>query len=125
MRYFRSAVFVLITLGFGAPVFGQEKPQENIKIFTFKETKQAKLDIHVHFPPEWKREDKRPAMVFFFGGGFKNGTVNAFYPQAVYFASRGLVTARADYRVKDRHGVEPDVCVEDGKSAVRWLRQNA
>ena len=45
--------------------------------------------------------------------------------QAAYLASRGMVAARADYRVKDRHGVEPAACVEDGKSAVRWLRQNA
>jgi acetyl esterase len=35
------------------------------------------------------------------------------------------VAARADYRVKARHGVTPEQCVEDAKSAVRWLRQNA
>src|SRR5262249_16802612 len=32
---------------------------------------------------------------------------------------------RADYRVKNRQNVTPDKCVEDAKSAVRWLRQNA
>ena len=37
----------------------------------------------------------------------------------------GMVAARADYRVKSRHGVTPKECVEDAKSAVRWLRQNA
>src|SRR5208283_3340707 len=73
----------------------------------------------------WKKEDKRPAIVFFFGGGWTNGDVKQFEPQAKYFASRGMVAARADYRVKSRHGVEPDACVEDGKSAMRWLRQNA
>jgi acetyl esterase/lipase len=36
-----------------------------------------------------------------------------------------MVAARADYRVKSRHGVTPKECVEDAKSAVRWLRQNA
>src|ERR1700733_10765315 len=35
----------------------------------------------------------------------------------------GLI--RADYWVKSRHDVTPDACVEDAKSAVRWLRQNA
>jgi acetyl esterase len=35
------------------------------------------------------------------------------------------VTARADYRVKSRHQVQPDACVEDAKSAVRWLRAHA
>ena len=36
-----------------------------------------------------------------------------------------MVAARADYRVKSRQGVTPKECVEDAKSAVRWLRQNA
>jgi acetyl esterase/lipase len=28
----------------------------------------------------------------------------------------------ADYRVRTRHGVTPDKCVEDARSAVRWIR---
>ena len=36
-----------------------------------------------------------------------------------------MVAARADYRVKSKHGVTPKECVEDAKSAVRWMRQNA
>ena len=95
------------------------------KSFIYKKTKQADLAIFVHYPPGWKETDKRPAIVFFFGGGFQFGSVSQFVPQAAYFASRGMVAARADYRVKSRHGVEPDACVEDAKSAVRWLRQNA
>ena len=31
----------------------------------------------------------------------------------------------ADYRVKSRHGTSPRECVQDGKSAVRWIRANA
>jgi acetyl esterase/lipase len=79
----------------------------------------------VHFPPGWKATDKRPGIVFFFGGGWENGTIKAFEPQAQYLASRGMVTARADYRVKSRHGVTPKECVEDARSAVRWFRQHA
>ena len=36
-----------------------------------------------------------------------------------------MVAVRADYRVKSRHGVTPKECVEDAKSAVRWIHQNA
>jgi acetyl esterase/lipase len=36
-----------------------------------------------------------------------------------------MVAATADYRVRKRHKVLPDKCVEDAKSAVRWMRQNA
>jgi acetyl esterase/lipase len=95
------------------------------KSFVYKKTKQADLEIVVHFPPGWKETDKRPAIVFFFGGGWQQGTVKQFEPQAVHLASRGMVAARADYRVKSRHGVTPKECVEDAKSAVRWIRQNA
>lgn len=92
---------------------------------TYKTTPQGKLGMHVHFPAGWATADKRPAMVFFFGGGWAGGTVAHFRRQAEYFASRGMVTARADYRVKSRHKVTPDQCVSDAKSAVRYLRKNA
>ena len=95
------------------------------KSFTYKTTKQGDLEIVVHYPPGWKETDKRPAIVFFFGGGWNSGTIRQFEPQAKHIANRGMVAARADYRVKSRHGVRPNDCVEDAKSAVRWMRQNA
>lgn len=116
MRRFWTTLVVLLPLDLSVPALAQDKPQDTIKSFTFKKTKQADLTIQVHLPPDWKKEDRRPAIVFWFGGGFKRGSVGQFEPQAAYFASRGMIAARADYRVKDRHGVEPDVCVEDGKS---------
>ncbi len=81
--------------------------------------------MFVHFPEGWKASDTRPSIVFFFGGGWRNGTPAQFERQATYLASRGMVAARADYRVKSRQGVTPVECVEDAKSAVRWLRKNA
>ena len=93
--------------------------------FVYKETKQADLELVVHYPLGWKDSDKRPAIVFFFGGGWENGKITQFEPQASYLARRGMVSARADYRVKSRQGVTPKECVEDAKSAVRWLRANA
>jgi acetyl esterase len=93
--------------------------------FVYKKTPQGDLKIYVHFPPGWTAQDKWPAIVFFFGGGWTSGRVTQFEPQAKYLAQRGMVAARADYRVKSRHGTTPDKCVEDAKSAVRWLRANA
>jgi acetyl esterase/lipase len=127
----KTTIAAAILLVLAPPAVAQDQPKEAVKKFTFKKTTKADkttpvtLDMLVHFPPDWKKEDKRPALVFFFGGGFTAGDFNQFEKQAAYLASRGLVVARADYRVKSRHGVEPDACVEDGKSAVRWLRQNA
>src|SRR5262245_66652217 len=121
---------VLVTLLFlllpGAALAQKDNSDKvQTKTFVFKETPQAKLEVVVHLPPGWKAEDKRPAIVFFFGGGWANGNPEQFLTQAEYLASRGMVAARADYRVKNRQGVTPDQCVEDAKSAVRWLRQHA
>ena len=91
----------------------------------YKKTPQVALTIHLTFPPGWGKTDKRPAIVFFFGGGWRKGNVKQFADQAKYLASRGMVAARADYRVLSRHKTKADKCIEDSKSAVRWLRANA
>lgn len=101
---------------------GNDPPKSQ---YVFKTVGQKELQIHLHYPPDWKPADRRPAIVFFFGGAWVRGSVGQFEFQAAYLARRGLVAARADYRVKDRDGVTPDKCVEDARSAVRWLRQNA
>lgn len=99
--------------------------EANSKTFVYKTTPQGSLELIVDYPPNWSDSERRPAMVFFFGGGWQNGTVLQFEPQARYFASRGLVAIRADYRVKSRQGVSPRECVEDAKSAIRWVRVHA
>ena len=91
----------------------------------YKTTKQGKLKMYLSFPPGWKASDRRPGIVFFFGGGWRKGSVQQFREQARYLAGRGMVAARADYRVKSRHGTTPMDAVEDARSAVRWLRANA
>ena len=80
-----------------------------------------RLDPEGHDP----KTDKRPAVVFFFGGGWNGGSVAQFEPHANYLAGRGIVAFLADYRVKSRQKTPPLACVEDGKSAIRWVRQNA
>ena len=71
------------------------------------------------------KKDKRPAVVFFFGGGWNSGAVTQFEQHSKYLASRGMVAFVADYRVKSRQKTEPNACVADGKSAIRFVRENA
>ena len=91
----------------------------------YKTTPQGELHLHFSLPTDWKADDKRPAIIFFFGGGWKSGSYQQFVPQSDYFASRGLVAASADYRISSIHKTTPDKCVEDAKSAVRYLRAHA
>jgi acetyl esterase len=85
----------------------------------------AELKLHIFNPPGHVAGDKRPAVVFFFGGGWNGGSAAQFYPHCLYLASRGMVAVSADYRVNSLHGTTPAECVADGKSAVRWLRRHA
>jgi acetyl esterase/lipase len=89
----------------------------------FKHTPQGDLTMHLFLPPTPGKG--RPGIVFFFGGGWKSGSYLQFVPQAAYFASRGMVAACADYRIASVHKTTPDKCVEDAKSAMRWLRAHA
>ncbi|KPL15490.1 MAG: hypothetical protein AMS23_06625 [Bacteroides sp. SM1_62] len=91
----------------------------------YKQTPEGDLKLHFDYPHNWTASDSRSAIVFFFGGGWKGGTIEHFSRQATYLAKRGMVAVRADYRVLSRHGTSPDKCVEDGKSAIRWVRANA
>jgi len=91
----------------------------------YKTAPEGELKLHLALPMDWQAADKRPAIVFFFGGGWKNGSYRQFVAQGDYFASRGMVAASADYRIESIHHTTPDKCVEDAKSAVRYLRQHA
>ncbi len=91
----------------------------------YKTVGETKLQIFVFEPAGHKASDHRPAIVFFFGGGWTSGTPGQFYPHAAYLASRGMVAFCADYRVKSRQGVTPFECVADAKSAVRYVRAHA
>src|SRR5687767_7885469 len=43
------------------------------KVLVFKKTPQTDLKAHIYFPPGWSASDQRPAIVFWSGGGFRNG----------------------------------------------------
>ncbi len=100
------------------------------QVIPFKQTLnstggEVTLNLHVFTPDDHDPADRRPAMVFFFGGGWVNSNITQFYPHCGYLASRGMVAIAAEYRVKNLHGTTPQEAVKDGKSAVRYLRENA
>lgn len=92
----------------------------------YKKASGSDLYVYFFYPSGHDpQKDKRPAVVFFFGGGWTSGTPTQFQQHAKYLASRGMIAAVADYRVKSRQGTTAKECVADGKSAVRYLRANA
>lgn len=110
----------------GAAVgFAQQRDFKPDREIVFKSFDKDPLELNVFLPEGWKASDKRSAIVFFFGGGWRSGTPAQFFSQSRYLASRGMVAVSAQYRTSNSHGTSPFECVADGKSAVRWMRKHA
>ena len=127
----RFGLFCLLTVSIllRTPVQGSQKgkskrPQPTRSV-VYKKVDGVELKLHIFQPDDFKQTDKRPAIVFFFGGGWVSGSPSQFYPHSAYLASRGMVAMAADYRVKNRNKTTPFECVRDGKSAIRWVRGHA
>ena len=95
------------------------------KTLVYKKVGDRELRLLVNCPRDSRTSNRRALLLFFFGGGWNTGSPNGFRQQTAYFTSRGLVVARADYRIKSKDGVAPDKCVEDARSAMRWIRSHA
>jgi acetyl esterase len=95
------------------------------RVETYKTVGDVALKLWIFTPEGHLAADRRAAIVFFFGGGWRGGNPVQFVPYAKYLASRGMLAAVADYRVSNRHGVQAKDCVADAKSAMRWLRAHA
>lgn len=94
--------------------------------FVYKKAGSRELHLYMEKPVDWKASDRRPAIVFFFGGGWVSGKPTQFQPQSKYFASRGMVGIRVEYRVIPKGDKGPPVvCCQDAKSAMRWVRSHA
>lgn len=122
-------IAILLTAILATPVVWAETKKIDITGTTAEVYKKASGDdLWIYrFDPEGHdpAKDQRPAVVFFFGGGWNGGTPNQFVPHSQYLASRGMIAFVADYRVKSRQNATPNQCVADGKSAIRWVRKNA
>lgn len=82
------------------------------------------LRVYVTKPESWQPSDRRPAIVFFHGGGWVGGAPGQFTEHAKYFASRGMVCFQVEYRLLDRKTKEPPItCTQDAVDAMRWVRQ--
>lgn len=120
----------LVLLLIGTPAFllaGFAYPPTlpDAESFTYKKVGGTELNLYAFKPKGWKASDKRSAVVFFFGGGWKAGSPEQFAEQCKYLAKRGMVAITADYRVSSRNHTTALDCVNDARDAVRWTRSHA
>ena len=91
----------------------------------FKQVNGAELKMYVFKPADLKSSERRPAAIYFAGGGWTNLRVDAGFPLANRVASLGMVGVSATYRVRSVHNSTPYDSVADAKSAIRWVREHA
>lgn len=84
------------------------------------------LDI---YEPEAAIAPKKPVIILFHGGGLVGGDKKSLKYQCSFFANRGLVAISPSYRLvtKGAQDMESQVqqCIQDAKSAIRWVKQHA
>ena len=95
------------------------------RVETYKSVDGTDLKLWIFEPQNHTASDQTPAIVFFFGGGWRAGSPTQFVEHSKYLASRGMVAMVADYRVASRQQVTANECVKDAKAAMRYVRQNA
>lgn len=110
--------FLLVFLFVISSCIAQEK-------VAYKQIDTTKLIMEVHTPPNMEAVKKYPAMIFFFGGGWKTGTIKHFEHHARYFSKRGIICFLVGYRVETRQDATPFESLKDAKSAIRYVRTNA
>ena len=129
----RARVFhAILILCLSIPVVAQESsiaPQplsiDGATTYVYKSINGTALRLYVFSPPNHSSATRRPAILFFFGGGWTRGDVRQFVPQSQHLADRGMVAIVADYRVFGRHKTSPFEAIADAKSAIRWVRSRA
>jgi len=98
---------------------------QEVNRIQYKQVDSTSLYLEIDYPSGYETTKSYPAIVFFFGGGWNGGATTHFEPHARYFAERGLVCFRVDYRVKSRQGTTPFESLKDAKSAIRYIREHA
>lgn len=82
-------------------------------------------DTLIYRPQGWTAADRRPAIVLFFAGGWRNGSPWQFAPFADHFSKAGYVVLLPNYRVTERDGTTIVDSTRDARSALRWVKAQA
>jgi acetyl esterase/lipase len=93
--------------------------------FVYREDGAATMRLFVVKPAGWKASDRRPGLMFFFGGGWTTGTAANSVGWAKHAAQLGFVGIAPDYRTKGRHDTSPLASVADARAALHWVQAHA
>ncbi len=92
--------------------------------YIYKRVGGTELKLYITRPEATRTDKPGSALVFFHGGGWMSGHPRVFNSQAEYLAARGVTCVLVEYRLLK--GMDtPESCIQDAKSAMRWVRSHA
>ncbi len=98
---------------------------EEPRSYVYKEIDGRSLELHVFEPSD--HSEPAPAIVWYHGGGWREGKAGQFFEHGKILAKRGMFSISVDYRgyAGDRTNRDIAPCIEDAKSAFRWVVTHA
>jgi acetyl esterase len=93
----------------------------------YKKVEGRELRLFVYKPAGWSATDRRPALVYIHGGGWVGGSPGMVEPTGKPLLAEGMVVFSVEYRLAARvpRDRDPALCIEDAKSAMRYVRSHA
>lgn len=120
---YRGLILWSAVLGFAASTLAAEPFTTRTVVYKKVDDRELKLEL---IEPTAEAQSPRPAIVFIHGGGWSGGNSKSFRSHAGHFAEKGIVGALVEYRLIGRKPNDPPVvCIQDAKSAMRWVRSHA
>ncbi|MCA9193380.1 MAG: alpha/beta hydrolase [Planctomycetales bacterium] len=95
------------------------------KSVIYKTVGDKEYSLHVFVPERVTTAAPGPAIVFFFGGGWKSGQPSQFYSLSKFLSERGWCALCAEYRVASRDNSQVKDCVADAQDAILFVREHA
>lgn len=132
VRHYRLLIGLAVLIGFVTTSSTAEQAHKHLRRkghppvgtpYVYKTVDGRKLHLYVLEPADTSSQP-HPAIIFFHGGGWVALGPGAFNHQAEYLSARGMVAIEVEYRLLTGNE-SPQICVEDAKSSVRWVRSHA
>ena len=123
-----------VLLGISAAAFAQQPIDNTDSIptnfpdaltFVYRDLKPEPLRLFVVKPDDWRTNDRRPAMIYFFGGAWTRGDPSKSIGWARMVAKWGMIGIAPDYRTAERFGATPVEATADARAATRWVEDHA
>lgn len=124
----RLLKIAILSLAF-ASASAAKDPKPNVTssstVHVYKKIGDTSLVVEILRPSPAAAEPV-PAAIYLHGGSWTGGSRAQFAKLAQHLTQRGLVSVLVQYRLLEKDTTTPPiVCIQDARSAMRWVRANA